>query len=59
MSRIIKFRAWTGKQMVYQDEQYLVSFIRRVVPQIIVDHGGKAFSQHESYLPNWTPPTLK
>jgi hypothetical protein len=50
--RDIKFRAWTGKEMIYQDKQYLASFIRRVVPQIIRDHGGEPFSQHESYLPN-------
>ena|SRR5260221_647565 len=49
---MIKLRAWTGKKMIYQDKQYLASFIRRVVPEIIVDHGGEAFSQHEGYLPN-------
>lgn len=38
--------------MLYQDTQYLASFIRRIVPEIILDHGGEAFSQHESYLPN-------
>lgn len=51
-SRKIKFRAWTGKQMIYQDQQYLASFIRRVVPEIIQDHGGKHYVSHESYLPN-------
>lgn len=50
--REIKFRVWTGKQMIYQDKQYLASFIRRIVPRIILDHGGEAFYQHESYLPN-------
>ena len=50
--REIKFRAWTGKKMLYQDKQYLASFIRRIVPEIILDHGGESFSQHESYLPN-------
>jgi uncharacterized phage protein (TIGR01671 family) len=50
--RPIEFRVWTGKRMLYQEKQYLASFIRRVVPEIILDHGGEAFSQHESYLPN-------
>lgn len=52
MSRTIKFRAWTGKEMFYQDKQYLASFIRRVVPKIILDHGGENYREHESYLPN-------
>lgn len=50
MHRKIKFRAWTGKQMMYQDNQYLASFIRRVVLQICLEHGST--QQHESYLPN-------
>lgn len=50
--RGIEFRAWTGKRMIYQDKQYLASFIRRVVPEIVRDHGGESFRQHESYLPN-------
>lgn len=48
----IEFRAWTGKKMIYQDNQYLGSFIRRVVPRIIEDHGGEHYREHESYLPN-------
>lgn len=48
----IEFRAWTGKKMMYQDDQYLGSFIRRVVPRIIEDHGGEHYREHESYLPN-------
>lgn len=50
--RIIKFRAWTGKEMFYQERQYLGSFIRRAVPQIIQGHGGEGYKGHESYLPN-------
>jgi YopX protein len=50
MSRKLKFRAWTGTQMMYQDNQYLASFIRRVVLQICMEHGDA--QQHESYLPN-------
>ncbi len=50
--RKLKFRAWTGQQMLYQDQQYLASFIRRVVPKIILHHGGSEFRDHESYLPN-------
>lgn len=60
----IEFRAWTGKKMIYQGKnieqdkdlpckQYLGSFIRRVVPQIIWDHDETAsYYEHESYLPN-------
>jgi hypothetical protein len=49
----IEFRAWTGKKMIYQDNQYLGSFIRRVVPQIIWGHDETAgYREHESYLPN-------
>ena len=48
----LKLRAWTGKRLIYQEKQYLASFIRRVIPEIIREHGGEAFSQHESYLPN-------
>lgn len=52
MNRPMTFRAWTGKRMLYQDKQYLASFIRRVVQQINLDHE-RGFSQaHESYLPN-------
>lgn len=50
--RVIKFRAWTGKKMIYQEKQYLASFIRRIVPEIIGDHGGGDYREHESYLPN-------
>ena len=51
--RAIKFRAWTGKKMFYQEKQYLASFIRRAVPKIIVDHDEQAaYREHESYLPN-------
>jgi uncharacterized phage protein (TIGR01671 family) len=48
----IEFRAWTGKKMIYQDTQYLASFIRRAVTQIILDHEGTSIKHHESYLPN-------
>lgn len=49
----LKFRAWTGKHMFYQGDQYLASFIRRAVQQIIEDSSGKQSTQeHESYLPN-------
>jgi uncharacterized phage protein (TIGR01671 family) len=51
MSGTIKFRAWTGKQMMYQDKQYLGSFLRRVVMQIMLDHGMDEPREHESYLP--------
>lgn len=54
MSRIIKFRAWTGKQMMYQDKQYLGSFLRRVVMQIMLDYGSDEPREHESYLPKGT-----
>lgn len=51
MSRAIKFRAWTGKQMLYQEQQYLASFIRRTVLQINLD-SERGFQQaHEAYLP--------
>jgi hypothetical protein len=50
--REIKFRAWTGKEMYYQDDQYLASFVRRAVPKIIGGHGGDDYRDHESYLPN-------
>lgn len=36
--------------MIYQDNQYLASFLRRVVLQICLEHGST--QQHESYLPN-------
>lgn len=50
--REIKFRAWTGRQMMYQDKQYLGSFIRRVVLQINLD-SERGFQQaHEAYLPD-------
>lgn len=52
MNREIKFRAWTGKRMFYQEKQYLASFIRRAVSMIIGDQGGEHFGNHESYLPN-------
>lgn len=51
MSREISFRAWTGKQMMYQDQQYLGSFLRRVVMQVMLDHDMDAPKEHESYLP--------
>lgn len=43
--------------MIYQENQYLASFIRRVVPQIIQDgprqgHGISDYREHERYLPN-------
>lgn len=51
--KALKFRAWTGKQMVYQEDQYLGSFIRRAVAQIIQDNSEELTAQdHESYLPN-------
>jgi uncharacterized phage protein (TIGR01671 family) len=52
MNRIIKFRVWTGKQMLYQDEQYLASFIRRAVLQINLDNERGFQQAHESYLPD-------
>lgn len=45
------FRAWTGTQMMYQDQQFLGSFIRRVVMQVMLDHGSDEPREHESYLP--------
>lgn len=48
----IEFRAWTGKKMIYQDNQYLASFIRRAALQIMLDHEGTYIMEHESYLPN-------
>lgn len=51
MHRTIKFRAWTGKTMMYQDQQYLGSFIRRVVMQIMLDNEYPEGREHESYLP--------
>lgn len=54
MHRTIKFRAWTGKQMIYQDKQYLGSFIRRVVTQIVLEHDDEVVREHESYLPKGT-----
>src|SRR5579875_3842483 len=47
----LKFRAWTGKQMMYQDQQYLGSFIRRVVLQINLDNERGFQQAHEAYLP--------
>lgn len=52
MSKAIKFRAWTGQEMIYQEKQYLASFIGRIVPKIMLHHGIDDFRQHESYLPN-------
>ena len=49
--RAIKFRAWTGKKMFYQENQYLGSFIRRAVAEINLDHDREP-REHESYLPN-------
>lgn len=54
MSRPILFRAWTGKTMMYQDQQYLGSFIRRVVTQIILERDDEVVREHESYLPKGT-----
>lgn len=51
MSRPILFRAWTGHTMMYQDNQYLGSFIRRVVTRIMLDNGMDEPREHESYLP--------
>ena len=53
--REIKFRAWTGKQMMYQDAQYLASFIRRAVLQINLDDERGFQQAHESYLPDGKP----
>ncbi len=52
MNRVIKFRAWTGKQMLYQDKQYLGSFIRRAVLQINLDNARGFQQAHEAYLPD-------
>lgn len=54
MSRPIEFRAWTGHTMMYQDQQYLGSFIRRVVMQIMLDRAIDEPRDHESYLPAGT-----
>jgi len=45
--RKIKFRAWLdeSKKMMYQEEQYLCSFIRRFITE-------KCWEIHESYLKN-------
>lgn len=51
MSKELLFRAWTGRQMLYQDNQYLGSFLRRVVMQIMLDNGIDEPWEHESYLP--------
>lgn len=48
--REIKFRAWTGQTMLYQEKQFLGSFIRRVVMQVTIDIGAEEM-EHESYLP--------
>lgn len=50
--REIKFRAWTGKYMFMQDDQYLGSFIRRAVSEICSDSAGVMSTGHESHLPN-------
>ena len=52
--RDIKYRAWTGKQMFYQEDQYLASFIGRAVSLIIQGHdpNDPGAHRHESYLPN-------
>lgn len=54
MHRTIKFRAWTGKTMMYQEKQYLGSFLRRVVTRIMLEHGSDTPKEHESYLPQGT-----
>ena len=54
MHRTIKFRAWTGKTMMYQEKQYLESFLRRVVMQVTIDHDFPEIYEHESYLPKGT-----
>jgi uncharacterized phage protein (TIGR01671 family) len=49
----LKFRAWTGKELFYQEDQYLASFIRRAVSAICRDSGDTMGAEtHESYLPN-------
>jgi uncharacterized phage protein (TIGR01671 family) len=37
--------------MFYQEDQYLASFVRRAVAEILFDHG-KEQREHEGYLPN-------
>jgi hypothetical protein len=54
MSRELLFRAWTGKTMMYQDRQYLGSFIRRVVIQVLMDHDFPEAMKRKSYLPKGT-----
>lgn len=54
MSRPLLFRAWTGRTMMYQDNQYLGSFIRRVVTRIMLENGSGEPREHESYLPKGT-----
>ena len=54
MSRPIEFRAWTSHTMMYQDNQYLGSFIRRVVMQVMLDRAIDEPRDHESYLPAGT-----
>lgn len=49
MSRKIKFRAWTGKKIFRQEDQYLASFIRRLCP-MITEAEGNEIATHESYL---------
>ena len=48
--RALKFRAWTGKSMFYQEDQYLNSFLRRAMGQIDVDTQDGMGRQHESYI---------
>lgn len=37
--------------MMYQEQQYLGSFLRRVVTRIMLEHGSDTPMEHESYLP--------
>ena len=48
--REIKFRAWTGKTMFYQKDQYIGSFIRRACGHVDRDTQGGYGMEHESYI---------
>ena len=45
----VLFRARVGDKLYYQDDQYLTSFLRRVIRDINYDND--IMSDHESYLP--------
>ena len=45
----VLFRARVGDKLYYQDDQYLTSFLRRIVESINIENG--IVSGHESYLP--------